>query len=96
MTEGCITPLRRRMIKDMSVRHFTSKAQHGYIRTVMKLTRYLGRSPDAATRPSQKSAGLSGSWLSGQYRNSPSQIVGGYASLAKKNRSISREASGPC
>jgi integrase/recombinase XerD len=37
MTEECITPLRRRMIDDMSVRHFASKTQHDYIRTVMKL-----------------------------------------------------------
>ena len=49
MTEECITPLRRRMIEDMSVRHFASKTQHDYIRTVMKLTRFLGRSPDTAT-----------------------------------------------
>jgi hypothetical protein len=49
MTEECITPLRRRMIEDMSVRHFASKTQHDYIRTVMKLTRFLGQSPDTAT-----------------------------------------------
>jgi hypothetical protein len=49
MTEECITPLRRRMIENMSVRHFASKTQHDYIRTVMKLTRFLGRSPDTAT-----------------------------------------------
>ena len=49
MTEECITPLRRRMIEDMSVRHFASKTQHDYIRTVVKLTRFLGRSPDTAT-----------------------------------------------
>ena len=49
MTEECITPLRRRMIEDMSVRHFASKTQHDYIRTVMQLTRFLGRSPDTAT-----------------------------------------------
>ena len=49
MTEECITPLRRRMIEDMNVRHFASKTQHDYIRTVMKLTRFLGRSPDTAT-----------------------------------------------
>ena len=42
MTEECITPLRR-MIEDMSVRHFASKTKHDYIRTVMKLTRFLGR-----------------------------------------------------
>ena len=49
MTEECITPLRRRMIEDMSVRHFASKTQHDYVRAVMKLTRFLGRSPDTAT-----------------------------------------------
>src|SRR5258705_2571134 len=49
MTEECITPLRRRMIEDMSVRHFASKTQHDYIRTVMKLTRFIGRPPDTAT-----------------------------------------------
>src|ERR1700726_3357801 len=49
MTEECITPLRRRMIEDMSVRHFASKTQHDYIRTVMKLTRFLDRSRDTAT-----------------------------------------------
>jgi hypothetical protein len=50
MTEEYITPLRRRMIEDMSIRHFASKTQHDYIRTVMKLTRFLGRSPDAPKR----------------------------------------------
>ena len=49
MTEESITPLRRHMIEDMSVRHFASKAQHDYTRTVLKLTSYLGRSPDTAT-----------------------------------------------
>ena len=36
MTEECITPLRRRMIEDMSVRHFASKTQHDYIRTMLR------------------------------------------------------------
>jgi hypothetical protein len=49
MTEQCITPLRRRMIEDMNVRHFASKTQHDYIRTVVNLARFLGRSPDTAT-----------------------------------------------
>jgi integrase/recombinase XerD len=34
MTEECITPLRRRVIEDMSVRHFASMTQHDYIRPV--------------------------------------------------------------
>jgi hypothetical protein len=39
---------------------------------------------------------LSPACVSGQHRNSPNQLVGGCAGLPKKNRSISREASGPC
>jgi integrase/recombinase XerD len=49
MTEESISPLRRRMIEDMSVRHFASKTQHDYIRAVINLARFIGRSPDAAT-----------------------------------------------
>ncbi len=49
MTEECITPLRRRMIEDMSVRHLASKTQHDYVRAVIKLARFIGRSPDTAT-----------------------------------------------
>ena len=49
MIEERITPLRRRMIEDMTVRHFASKTQHDYIRAVVKLARFLGGSPDTAT-----------------------------------------------
>jgi len=49
MTEESISPLRRRMIEDMSVRRFASKTQHDYIRAVVNLTRFIGRSPDTAT-----------------------------------------------
>ena len=49
MTEQSISPLRRRMIEDMSVRHFASKTQHDYVSAVVKLARFIVRSPDAAT-----------------------------------------------
>jgi integrase/recombinase XerD len=49
MTDECISPLRRRMIEDMTVRHFKPKTQHDYIRTVKALAAFLGRSPDTAT-----------------------------------------------
>ncbi len=49
MTEESISPLRRRMIEDMSVRQFASKTQHDYIRAVVNLARFIGRSPDTAT-----------------------------------------------
>ena len=50
MTEMAISPLRRRMIEDMSVRNFTADTQRDYIRAVKKLAAFLGRSPDTATR----------------------------------------------
>jgi hypothetical protein len=44
-----ISPLRRRMIEDMSVRKFGEKTQHDYIRHVEAFAKFLGRSPDTAT-----------------------------------------------
>ncbi|MEH6580135.1 MAG: site-specific integrase [Amphritea sp.] len=44
-----ISPLRQRLIDDMTLRKLASKTQSGYIRAVKRLTRYLGRSPNTAT-----------------------------------------------
>lgn len=49
MTETAISPLRRRMIEDMTVRNFLEKTRKDYIRHVKSLTAFLGRSPDTAT-----------------------------------------------
>jgi site-specific recombinase XerD len=49
MTEEAVSPLRRRMIEDMTVRNFVEKTQHDYIRSIKNLTKFLGRSPDTAT-----------------------------------------------
>src|SRR3974377_969208 len=48
MSQAPITPLRRRMIEDMTVRGFVEKVQNDYIRHVRNFTRFLGRSPDHA------------------------------------------------
>ena len=44
-----ISPLRRRMIEDMSIRKFTEKTQQDYIRHVETFAKFLRRSPDTAT-----------------------------------------------
>ena len=44
-----ITPLRRRMLEDMTVRNFVPDTQREYIRAVKKLAAFLMRSPDTAT-----------------------------------------------
>src|ERR1700694_3922577 len=49
MSEKPISPLRQRMLDDMSVRRFTPDTQRDYIRAVKKLAAFLGRSPDTAT-----------------------------------------------
>jgi len=41
-----VSPLRRRMMEDMELRGFARKTQLSYVRSVERLTRYFGRSPD--------------------------------------------------
>jgi integrase/recombinase XerD len=49
MTQEALSPLRRRMIEDMTVRNFVEKTRTDYIRHVKTFTAFLGRSPDTAT-----------------------------------------------
>jgi site-specific recombinase XerD len=49
MTDQAMSPLRRRMIEDMTIRKFAPKTQHDYLQRVKNFTAYLGRSPDAAS-----------------------------------------------
>ena len=48
MTEQAISPLRRRMIEDMSIRKFAAKTQHDYVQRVKDFATFLGRSLAAA------------------------------------------------
>ena len=41
-----ISPLRRRMIEDMTVRNLSPATQQSYIHAVAKFSRYFERSPD--------------------------------------------------
>src|SRR3984893_11505857 len=49
MTDEAMSPLRRRMIEDMTVRKLSPKTQQGYIRTIKNFAAFLGRSPDKAS-----------------------------------------------
>ena len=44
-----ISPLRRRMLEDKSIRKFSDKTRHDYIRHIETFAKFLGRSPDTAT-----------------------------------------------
>ena len=48
MTDQAMSPLRRRMIEDMTVRKFVEKTQKDYIRHVEEPTSFLDRSPATA------------------------------------------------
>jgi site-specific recombinase XerD len=49
MTDQAMSPLRRRMIEDMTIRKFAPKTQHDYLQRVKNFTIHLGRSPDTAS-----------------------------------------------
>src|ERR1700693_4914210 len=48
MTKQAASPLRRRMIEDMTIRKFAQKTQHDYVQRVKDFAKFLGRSPDTA------------------------------------------------
>lgn len=41
-----VSPLRRRMIDDMSLRNLSPATQRSYLHAVTKFSRYFGQSPD--------------------------------------------------
>lgn len=43
---AAVSPLRRRMIDDMSLRNLSPATQRSYLHAVTKFSRYFGRSPD--------------------------------------------------
>ena len=48
MTDESISPLRQRMIEDMTIRHFAPKTQHDYIQRVKNFA------PISAARPTRR------------------------------------------
>jgi integrase/recombinase XerD len=49
MTDEAMSPLRRRMIEDMTIRKLAPKTQHDYLQRVKNFAAFLGRSPDTAS-----------------------------------------------
>jgi integrase/recombinase XerD len=50
MSDHAVSPLRRRMIEDMTIRQFGAHTQRDYVRQVYEFSRFLGGSP-ARTEP---------------------------------------------
>ena len=53
MTNAPVSPLRRRMIEDMTIRKFAPRTQEGYIRAVKNFSAFLGASPPGPSRNCQ-------------------------------------------
>ena len=49
MTDEAVSPLRRRMIEDMTIRKLAPKTQRDYVQRIKNFAAFLGRSPDTAT-----------------------------------------------
>ena len=49
MTDEAMSPLRRRMIEDMTIRKLAPDTQRNYIRSIKNLAAFIGRSPDKAS-----------------------------------------------
>ena len=49
MTDEATSPLRQRMIEDMTIRKLAPKTQHDYVQRVKNFAAFLGRSPDTAS-----------------------------------------------
>ena len=49
MTDEAMSPLRQRMIEDMTMRKLAPKTQQHYIQIIKNLAVFLGRSPDTAS-----------------------------------------------
>src|SRR5712672_850819 len=49
MTDTAVSPLRRRMTEDMTIRKMAPRTQEGYIRAVKNFSAFLGAAPDTAS-----------------------------------------------
>src|SRR3954471_3070621 len=49
MTDEVMSPIRRRMIEDMTIRKLAPKTQRDYVQRVKRFAAFVGRSPDTAS-----------------------------------------------
>ena len=72
MTDKAISPLRQRMIEDMTIRKLAPKTQQGYVRNVKDFAAFLSRSPDTASLEEVRGFRLH---LAGAAHTSPFSII---------------------
>ena len=84
MTDQAISPLRRRMIEDMTIRKFVAKTQHDYVQRVKDFAVFLGRSPSTASKEDVRRFQLH---LASNGAGTPKMNVTVSASRPRKNQS---------
>ena len=96
MTDECISPLRRRMIEDMTVRNFVPKTQSDYIRRFKNFAGFLGRPP--IERAGKICAAISCIWRRAASAREPSMARFGAAVLLRRDARSRRyrQASAVC
>jgi len=70
MTDKAISPLRRRLIEDMTIRRLSPNTQHQYIRHVKSFADFVGRSPDKTTAEDVHATNCTWGQSEGRYRPS--------------------------
>jgi len=89
MTDQAISPLRRRMIEDMTIRNFVAKTQSDYIRRVKNFAVFLGRSP--ILRAGKMSAATCCIWHRAEWAREPSTALARRYGSCSTSRSIVRD-----
>ena len=81
MTDEAMSPLRRRMIEDMTIRKFAPKTQHDFVQGIKNFAAFLGRSPDTASFEDVRryQLHLAGSGVGGRPATRPFQHCGSFS-----------------
>jgi hypothetical protein len=75
MTEPAVSPLRQRMIEDMTIRRFGAHTRRDYLRQVFDFAMFLGRSPDQAEPEDLRRYQLHGGGWEMTFPSAPSEPV---------------------
>ena len=73
-----VSPLRARMIEDMTVRGFSEQTRSHYVRHVRAFTAFIGRSPDTATAEDLRLFQLHQTQIGMQPSNAQSAIISAF------------------
>jgi integrase/recombinase XerD len=97
MSTTTLSPLRQRMIEDMSLRDLAPRTQEAYIRGCRKLAAFLRRSPDTAIAEDIRlfQLHLAEQGVSICTRNSTSVVAAQHDSVGSRGQPLPQESARP-